>query len=128
MIVNHDLAIIRFLPSDRHRHVEVSPRVTPQSHDCAISFQASDLHLTRSTACISHVLLMMIGWTSVHLIDARHVDTIASNVLGAATSPAKERFHGNIDPHGIKTGNGEYIRPGGLTLLRYYPNPITRAH
>ena len=51
-IVSHDLAIIKFPPFNHHRHIEVSPRVTPQSHDRAISSRASDLHLTRSTICI----------------------------------------------------------------------------
>ena len=57
---------------------------------------------------------MMIGWTSVHSIDARRVDAIASNVKGAATSPAKKRFRGNIVPHGIKKTESISIKAGAV--------------
>ena len=72
-------------------------------------------------ACV----LMKVVWTRVHATDA---PVIASDARDFVTCPAHDRFRVNIVPHGIKKRKGEYITWGSLTLLRYCPNPITRAH
>ena len=47
---------------------------------------------------------------------------LGSDVCDAATSPATERFRGNIVPHGIKRKDIPRLnRGGGLTLMRYRP-------
>ena len=104
-IVSHDCVIIRFPQSDRHRRVEVSPRVATKSHDRAISSQASDLHLTWSTVCI-FACAADDDWENFGPLDRctscrryRIQRSWCHHVV------CKGDFRGNIVLHGRKEGN-----------------------
>ena len=76
------------------------PRVAQLCADFAINPKRPMFHLRDQRLDLMHVLLMMIGWTRVHPINARYVDAITSNARSVATCPAHLKSLGNLIPHG----------------------------
>ena len=120
--------LLSFRPSDFDRTTMMPPRVTPRCTNFAIHPMRPMFHLRNQRLHLVHVILMMIRWTPVHTIDARHSTR-------SHPWPAKlprvlriEKIRGTLS-HTEEIGKtGKYKLWGCVTHLRYRPNSLTRAH
>ena len=117
---DEDLMKIRSRP----RSTTIKLRWKSDTSDASTCHQVSPL-IAFTYASFPARVYLMIAWTRVHVISAV---LTASNACRVAMSSAKEKRVGTLSHTEKNTGEVKVKYRGGIMLLRYRPNHLTRAH